>query len=99
MNSEEKIKLFQDVFAPKPGEKVLVMYDIPHGNVKDNDKWKERREMAKDWYEIFKKMGDSEGFTVDIFNYKSAGLHNTQIPKEITDKIRKYNLVIVIMEF
>lgn len=99
MKEEEKNKMINDVFAPKPGEKVLVMYDIPHGNVKDNDKWKECREMANEWYEIFKKMGDSEGFTVDIFSYKSTGLDNTQLPKEIIDKISNYNLVIVFMEF
>ena len=44
MNEEEKIKMINDVFAPKPGEKVLVMYDIPHGDIKDNDGWKEK------WY-------------------------------------------------
>ncbi|MCK4365759.1 MAG: hypothetical protein KAW45_06885 [Thermoplasmatales archaeon] len=99
MNEEEKIKMFNVVFAPKSGEKVLVIYDVPHGNVKDNDGWKERRQMANEWYETFKKMGASVGFSVDIFNYKSAGLHNTQLPKDATDKIRAYNLVIVFMEF
>jgi len=99
MKPEEKIKMFNDVFAPKSGEKVLVIYDIPHGNVKDNDGWKECREMANGWYETFKKMGDSEGFSVDISKYKSPGLHNTQLPKDISDKIRAYNLIIVFMEF
>ncbi len=96
---EEKIKMIKDVFAPKPGENVLVTYDTPHGNVKDNDQWKEAREIAHEWYDTLKKMGDSEGFTVDIFSYKSPGLDNTQLPKEITDKLSKYNLVIVMMEY
>lgn len=99
MNEEEKFKMINDVFAPKTGEKVLIMYDTPHGNVKDNDGWKERREMSKEWYETLKKMGESGGFTVDIFGYESAGLHNTQQPKEVEDKIASYNLVLVIMEF
>jgi len=99
MKPEEKIKMIKEVFAPKPGEKVLVIYDIPQGNVKDNDGWKESREMANEWYETFKKIGDSEGFSVDILKYKSSGLHNTQLSKDITDKIRAYNLVIGFMEF
>lgn len=99
MNKEKKIKMINDVFAPKSGEKVLVMYDIPHGNIKDNDRWKECREIANEWYETLKKMGESAGFSADIFSYKSAGLHNTQLPKEITHKISKYNLVIAVMEF
>ncbi|MCK5636542.1 MAG: hypothetical protein KAH91_03895 [Thermoplasmatales archaeon] len=99
MNEEEKFKMINDVFAPKSGEKVLIMYDTPHGNVKDNDGWKERRGMANDWYETFKKMGESGGYTADIFSYESAGLHNTQLPQEISDKICQYNLVLVIMEY
>ena len=27
-------KLIRDVFAPQPGEKVLVMVDVPHGELK-----------------------------------------------------------------
>ncbi len=99
MNYEEKIKLFNDVFAPKPGEKVLVIYDVPHGNIIDNDEWKDRREIAYEWYETFKKMGASEGFSVDISKYNSPGLHNTQLSKDIIDKISRYNLVLVFMEF
>ena len=29
MNDEEKRKMFHDVFAPKKGESVLFLYDIP----------------------------------------------------------------------
>jgi len=99
MNSEERIKMFKDVFAPKSGEKILVIYDIPHGKIIDNDGWKVRREMANEWYETFKKMGASEGFSVDISNYNSSGLHNTLLSKDIIDKISKYNLVLAFMEF
>jgi hypothetical protein len=62
MQKNERMKMINDVFAPKTGEKVLIFFDIPHDNVKDNDKWKESRQMAKRWYETFKEMGDSQGF-------------------------------------
>jgi len=39
MNEEEKRKMFNDVFAPKKGESVLFLYDIPHVKIKDSMKW------------------------------------------------------------
>ena len=41
MNKQQKQKMFTDVFAPQPGEKVLILYDTPHGLIKDNKIWKE----------------------------------------------------------
>ena len=60
MQVEEKIKMFNDVFAPKSGEKVLFLVDMPHDDIKDNKNWSERREMANEWYEIFKDMGNEK---------------------------------------
>ena len=99
MNKEEKIKMFNDVFAPKSGEKVLFLYDTPHDNINDNDQWKECRIMVKEWYDIFKEMGAKIGFSVDIDNYPATGLHNSPIPKDIINDARKSNLVIVMAEF
>jgi hypothetical protein len=48
MNKEKRMKLINDIFSPKSKEKVLVIYDIPHGKIKDNEKWKEKREIAND---------------------------------------------------
>lgn len=99
MKLEEKIKMFNNVFAPKSGEKVLFLIDKPHGNIKDNDGWKECREMGKEWYNIFKEMGEGTGFSVDILEFEASGMHNGPIPKEIIDAIQKSNLVIAALEF
>ncbi len=99
MQMDERMNMFKDVFAPKTSEKVLVLYDTPHDEIKDNEKWKESRQLATEWYDTLKKMGTSEGFSVDISKYNSPGLHNTQITKDIIDEISKYNLVLVFMEF
>ena len=41
-------KFFIDIFKPRQGNEVVtVMYDLPHGDIKDNLEWKERREMAE----------------------------------------------------
>jgi len=99
MNHEEKIKLFQYVFAPKKGEKILLLVDTPHDNIKDNEKWKDRRKMAQEWYKTFKEIGDSSDFTVKLFEYQTTGIHNTPLPNQVMDKIRTSNLVIAMTEF
>jgi leucyl aminopeptidase (aminopeptidase T) len=99
VNTEEKIKMFKDVFAPKKGEQVLLLTDIPHNDIKDNDKWKDRRKMAHEWYEIFKDMGEKEGFFVNFNEYKATGLNNSPIPQKILDIAGKTNLVLVMTEY
>ncbi len=99
MKVEEKIKMFNDVFAPKTDDKVLFLIDKPHDEIKDNKKWLERREMAKDWYNIFKKIGKDNDFSVDFKEFKATGIHNTPLPKEIIDNIKKSTLVIAMTEF
>ena len=99
MKIKEKIKLFKDVFAPKPGEKVLFLIDIPHNDIKDNTKWIDRRQMANEWIKTFQDMGEKEGFNVEKIEYKATGVHNSPIPKKIADSISRYNLVIAMTQF
>lgn len=99
MQIEEKIKMFKDVFAPKAGEKVLFLVDIPHENIVDNQKWKDRREMANEWYDSFKDMGKEIGFTVNFTNFNATGLHNTPIPEDIIKMACKADLVIAMTEY
>ena len=99
MKHEERIKMFNDVFAPKSGEKVLFLVDTPHGKITDSQVWKDRREMAQYWYKTFKEMGAKAGFSVDILEYEATGMHNALIPQEIIDAVRKSNLVIAMTEY
>jgi len=99
MNEKERIKLINDVFAPKPNEKILFLIDKPHGDIKDNQKWKDRRELAYEWYIIFKKMGKEKKFYVEIKSFKATGVHNSQIPIDIKKLIKEYNIVIAMTEY
>jgi len=99
MKHEEKIRLFKTVFAPKSGEKVLFLVDIPHDHITDNNAWKERRESAQEWYTTFKEMGVKTGFSVNIQEYKATGMSNSPIPDEIIDAACKSNLVIAMTEY
>ena len=99
MKTEEKIKLFNDVFAPKPGEKILILIDVPHDHINDNENWKDRRKMAMEWYEIFKDMGKKNNFTIELMDFPATGLHNYIIPKKFIDIAMKMDLVIAMTEF
>ncbi|MCK4332388.1 MAG: hypothetical protein KAV40_02285 [Thermoplasmatales archaeon] len=99
MKQEERIKMFKDVFAPKSGEKVLFLVDIPHDNIKDNATWKDRREMARGWYQTFTEMGNENGFSVSMMEYKATGAHNSPVPQDAIDNAKKSNLIIAMTEF
>ena len=99
MRLEDRTKIFRMLFAPKSGEKVLFLVDVPHDNINDSEVWAERREMAQDWYKTFKEMGVEIGFTVDILEYPATGIQNSPIPLKIIDASRNSNLVIAMTEY
>ena len=99
MKNEERIKMFNDVFAPKSGEKVLFLVDMPHGNLTDSDVWKERRTMAQEWYRTFKELGKKIGFSVNLLEYDATGMNNSPIPQTVVDAVKKNNLVIAMTEY
>jgi hypothetical protein len=74
-------KLFVDVFNPQKGEKVLLMVDLPNDDLKDNPAWRERREMAEEWYDVISHLGRDYGLRVyPIFSYPATGTHNGPMP-------------------
>jgi leucyl aminopeptidase (aminopeptidase T) len=99
MKVEERIQMFKDIFAPKSGETVLFLTDVPHGDVADSDGWAARRKMVQDWYESFRKMGAEVGFSVRILKYLATGQPNAPIPREMIEAARKSSLVIAMTEY
>ena len=76
-------KLLIDVFAPQPGEKVLIMSDLPHGKWTDNEKWLDRREMVTEWHSAFQRLGSKLGFSVHpLLTYPATGAHSAPLPEE-----------------
>jgi len=75
-------KLIVDVFAPQPGEKVLVMSDFPHGELTEHEKWVERRKMAQEWHSAFQRLGKKLGFDVHpLLTYPATGANNGPLPE------------------
>ena len=102
-------KLLVDVFAPQPGEKVLVMTDLPHGEWSDSEKWAERREMAVDWLAAFRRLGSSIGLTVrPLLTYPGTGANNGVLPEEgemggervlLQEVLAETNIVVALAEY
>jgi hypothetical protein len=76
-------KLLIDVFDPQPGEKVLVMMDLPHGALADYEGWAERREMAEEWHTAFEQLEGELGITVHpLLTYPATGAHSGPLPED-----------------
>lgn len=102
MNQTEKIKLITDVFAPQPGEKILILVDTPHNQITVNPGWQERINMAHEWQELFQLIGQRNEFpdhVVDYLEFPATGINNSPLPPELLDKISEYNLVCALTEF
>jgi leucyl aminopeptidase (aminopeptidase T) len=99
MKIEDRMKMFNDVFAPKSGEKVLFLVDVPHDNIKDNNTWKDRRKMVKEWYNTFIKMGEENDFSVDIKEFQATGRHNSPVPETLLEIAKTYHLVLAMTEY
>jgi hypothetical protein len=99
MDDADKIRLFEQVFAPQTGEKVLFLMDLPHGTIKDYASWKESRDIGEEWYQLFQKMGKNEGFSVNLMKFKSTGMHNTPVSEEVFKAASQSNLVLAFMGY
>lgn len=102
-------KFFEDIFKPRHGEIVTVMYDLPHGDVRDNDAWKERRQMAEDWRASLAGIADRWKVTVNPpVTYASTGSNNANLPatctmggeeKLLEEVVRSSTIVLAMPEF
>lgn len=102
-------KLLIDVFNPQKGETVLLMCDIPHKNIKSNNDWAQRLEMAQEWQECFKKLGKRIGFKVEpLLFYPATGAPSASLPKYgkiegnevlIADILGKTNICLALTEY
>lgn len=76
--------LIVNVFDPQPGEKILVMVDVPQGVAGDNaSAWYMRREMASRWHTTIEALSSSYGFEVlPLLKYPATGAHSGPLPVE-----------------
>ena len=102
-------KLLVDVFAPQPGERVLVMTDLPHGELSDSEAWVNRRQMAAEWQSAFQGLGSRIGFSVHpLLSYRATGAHGAPLPDEgemggestrLADILSATNIAVALTEY
>lgn len=102
-------KFFEDIFKPANDEIVTVMHDLPHGDIKDNEKWKQRRQMAQEWRDEIAGMAGKWGLTVNpVVTYLATGGNNAPLPetcdmggeeKNIVDLVNSSTIVLAMPEF
>ena len=98
-------KYLRDVFEPQPGEQVLIMIDVPHGDIADNKDWKDRREMAARWRQGFLDIGFAVAPLLEI---EATGAHNLELPEKAMqvgvevptlEVIKEYTIILAMTEF
>lgn len=103
-------KFFVDIFDPQPNDVVTIMYDLPNGNnIKDNENWIKRREMATNWRSKINSFADEYRMGVNpILTYFATGINNGELPANglmndisvlITDVVEKSTIVLCMPEF
>lgn len=75
-------RFFADIFKPGKNEIVTVMYDLPHGELKDRPQWQERRKMAEEWRQKLTDLAKQYGMKVNpSVTYLATGANNADLPK------------------
>ena len=75
-------RLFIDVFDAQPGETAAVFVDLAHGEIGDNDAWRERRTMAGRWHVALSEFGAERQFDVlPLVSFEATGMNNGQLPE------------------
>jgi len=102
-------KLIVDVFDPQPEEKVLVMTDLPHGDLEDYAAWSDRRVMAEEWQAAFKALEGELGIIVSpLLTYEATGAHSGPLPAEgqmdgqsvrLEELLGETNIVVALTEY
>jgi hypothetical protein len=102
-------KLFADVFAPQSGDVVTIFHDLPHGEIRDHEDWRRRREMANEWHRQIEGFSKRYGMLVNpIVTYEATGSHNAGLPEfgmcrgervRLEDSIRDSTIVISMPQF
>jgi hypothetical protein len=74
-------KLIAQVFSPQSGDVVTVMVDRPHGEIPDNDAWRERRQMAEEWRRGIERFAGWYGTRVNpLVTFPATGSHAADLP-------------------
>jgi len=75
-------KLFINVFAPRSGESVTILVDLPHDELYDTQEWVDRRQMVEEWHQELAQFSTKYDLKVNpLVSYDATGVHNGVLPE------------------
>jgi hypothetical protein len=92
-------KIVSDVFDPKFDEKICIVFDNPVNSNQDNDTWNDRRNLAFEWFEVFKSFSNKFGFEVSTYDFVATGLDNKSLSDQVLLDLEEFNLIIALTEY
>ena len=108
-NSLNFEKFIQDVFAPEPGETVLLITDDPTDEFPINADWASRHDLVESWRSRLEQLGKGIGFEVmPVLHHAAIGTNNGVFPAQgllsgtkvnLMDAMSKASLVIAMTEY
>jgi len=92
LSGDELTSLISSVFPRFENDRKMgILVDIPRENSRDNDDWKRRREICRNWYEELKNSSGSIGLEqVNLIAYPDVKSNNADLPETayiIKDKL------------
>jgi hypothetical protein len=83
LSPQELLNLIKTVFSIQNNDKNLsIIVDVPDKVLPDLDQWKQRREMANEWYQILNENKNSINIqNVSLFYYQNVHNNNADLPK------------------
>jgi hypothetical protein len=83
LTAEELCDLIRNVFSPKSNDKRLaILLDVPDETVRDNDAWRKRRLMAREWAQMLDSVKESLKLeSVDLILYPNVHSNNADLPE------------------
>lgn len=92
-------RLIDNVFAPEPGERVVVACDFPKRPEEDTPQWLDRRAWAQEWQQAFAALGKARAFaTLPLLTYQATGAHGASLPEKGTVGNQEVSLEDVLLQ-
>lgn len=92
-------KMVFSIISPKNNEKILIIIDFPTEDIINNERWKNRRELAKEWFDALKIIDSNIKIQVDLLNIHPTGINNKKIDEKTIELIKKYDIIIAMTEY
>ncbi len=82
LSGDELIALISSVFPRLDNDRKMgILVDIPRSDSQDNDDWKKRREICRNWYaELRKSIGSIGLEKIDLIAYPDVKSNNADLP-------------------